>query len=217
MLEEKVGARFDAVKLHSAQSRTWALLRLIAKEIRPGMTEADATEVYRRLLLESGADKEWHPAKIRFGVNSLRAFREPSEPNIVLRNDAVFFLDIGPIFDGYEGDCGQTFVIGNCLEGKRVIDAGERIFNAVATEFKAQRRSGSDLYRFAEQLAAEHGYELVDEGARGHRVSDFPHAVHYRGPLKQLGHAPAPDRWILEIQLRDLKNNVGSFYEDLLS
>ena len=49
-----------------------------------------------------------------------------------------------------------------------------------------------------------------------HRVSDFPHKVHYKGNLGDQDFTPAPNLWILEIQLRHPTENWGAFYEDLL-
>lgn len=213
---EKVSDIFDPVQLHKCQDRSWALLEELAKKIEPGMTEAVATEIYKKMQLEAGAEKYWHPPKIRFGVNTLKSFREPSIEGVVLKPNDVFFLDVGPIFDGYEGDVGKTFILGTYPEATRVVQAGREIFELVKKEFLATKKTGAELYTFAEKLAEERGYSLVGEGANGHRVSDFPHAIHYRGNLRTQQEHPTADRWILEIQVRDLKNQIGSFHEDIL-
>lgn len=214
--EEKISAQFNPQLLDEAQAKTWQLLYAVAEKIQPGMTEADALKVYNDLQVQSGAERYWHPPKIRFGINTLKSFRQSSEPDIVLKSNDIFFLDFGPIYNGYEGDAGRTFYIGEDQKNKRVIEVGLSIFSAVRNEFLNNKKSGEDLYLFAESLAREQGFELVGEGANGHRISDFPHAVHYRGPLRGLKTAPSAHRWILEVQLRDIKNQIGSFHEDLL-
>jgi Xaa-Pro aminopeptidase len=216
--KENVGAKFQPRLLHLAQTRAWELLLDLSMYIEPGMTETEATEIYKKLQVESGAEKYWHPPKIRFGANTLCAFRDPSAPEVVLKKNDIFFLDIGPIYNGYEGDVGKTFVVGEHPAASRVQMACEEIFQTVIEQYHETQQTGAELYAYAAQLATEAGYELVGDGARGHRVSDFPHAAYYRGNLKDLSERrPAPDRWILEIQLRDHKNQVGAFYEDLIT
>lgn len=214
--EEKVSAVFDSGQLHQAQERAWALLSKLQQELRPGMTESEATEIYRQLQVASGAEKYWHPPKIRFGVNTLKSFREPSVADVVLKESDIYFLDLGPIYDGYEADVGKTFTIGDYPIGERVITAAETLFSEVKKEFLENKKTGAELYRFAESRAEEYGFLLVNEGANGHRISDFPHAIHHRGNLRDLKGVPVANRWILEIQLRDLKNQIGAFYEDIL-
>lgn len=213
---EKVSDIFDPNQLHKAQERAWVLLEKLAQKIEPGMNESDATEIYKKLQIESGAEKYWHPPKIRFGVNSLKSFRQPSVDGVVLKKNDIFFLDIGPIFDGYEADVGKTWALGEFPAANRVIDAGYKIFELVKKEFLKNKKSGAELYSYAESLAEEYGYNLTGEGANGHRISDFPHAIHYRGNLRSQQLPPTSNRWILEIQLRDEQNQVGSFHEDIL-
>jgi Xaa-Pro aminopeptidase len=213
---EAVSEKFSAEKLESCQTKTWELVHKLRGQIKPGMTEAEANEIYKSLQQQTGAEKYWHPPKIRFGKNTMCAFRDPSAPDVKLKNDDIFFLDIGPIYDGYEGDCGQTYTLGNFPEGEKIIFEGERIFKKVSERFQQTGQSGAELYEYAEQLAADAGYELVGEGAKGHRVSDFPHAVFHRGSLKDYKGSTTAHRWILEIQLRDQKSNIGAFFEDIL-
>ena len=39
-----------------------------------------------------------------------------SEPGVVLGEHDIFFLDIGPVYGGTEGDAGDTFVFGDDAE-----------------------------------------------------------------------------------------------------
>ena len=214
--EENVGPHFSLELLLSGQRRTWELLQKLAAQIKPGMTEPEAAEIYSQLQKESGAERYWHPPKIRFGVNTQRAFREVSEPNVRLKENDIFFVDVGPIYNGYEGDAGQTFIVGDFAAGERIKVAGEQIFSAVRKRFITTGESGAELYKYAETLAEEAGFELVGEGATGHRIGDFPHAVHHRGALRNYERSPVPHLWILEIQLRNPKLQIGAFFEDIL-
>jgi hypothetical protein len=50
----------------------------------------------------------------------------------------------------------------------------------------------------------------------GHRLSDFPHAAIYDGPMAEVGFTPSPLLWVLEIHIRNHERTFGAFYEDML-
>ncbi len=75
--------------------------------------------------------------------------------------------------------------------------------------------SGQALYALAGERAASMGWRL-NHAIKGHRVSDFPHALHKGGDLGALETRPAAGLWILEIQLAHPSEPFGAFYEDLL-
>src|SRR5262245_59795943 len=108
---QAVSENFSSEKFEQCRTKTWELLFSLSKKIKPGMTEADGHAVYNQLCSDFGVEKNWHPAKIRFGANSIKSFREVSDPNVVLKENDIFFLDIGPILFCHEGDVGKTFVL----------------------------------------------------------------------------------------------------------
>jgi len=75
--------------------------------------------------------------------------------------------------------------------------------------------SGTALYERAEAYAREYGCALVRE-IPGHRVADFPHALYGKHKLIDADFVPSDGIWVLEIQVRDLIQPVGAFYEDVL-
>ena len=59
------------------------------------------------------------------------------------------------------------------------------------------------------------GWEL-NLDLSGHRLSDFPHAAVYDGPLAEIDFRPSPLLWVLEIHIRDRDGKFGAFFEDML-
>jgi Xaa-Pro aminopeptidase len=217
VVSENVGENFKPDLIEKCRDRTWELVYAIAKEVRPGQTEKDLEELSKAIFTEFGVEKKWHPSKLRIGVNTLKSFREISEPDVVLKENDLFFIDIGPVFFGHEGDCGKTFSIGNNKEHKDVILASEEIYNEVKICWKETGKSGADLYEFAKSCAKKRGYLMTLTGASGHRIGDFPHAIHHKGLLSNFNDKPTSQRWILEIQIRHPEKPFGAFYEDMLS
>jgi methionyl aminopeptidase len=166
-------------------------------------------------LARNGVEKIWHPPQIRFGPNTVKPFGEKAELATLKEND-LFFLDIGPVFHGHEGDVGRTYTVGTNPDFQRIAADSEIVFNLTQAKWAEERLSGQLLYDYAKRTAADRGWVLGFGGASGHRVSDFPHAVHYRGKLKTQAYKPSANRWILEIHLHDPEGRFGAFFEDLL-
>lgn len=211
---EGVGKGFDAERLLAARLRSIEATRRIAAELRPGMREADADRIAARVFEELGFERIWHPTHIRFGRNTLKLYKEPSEPDVVLGENDLFFIDIGPVWEGHEGDYGDTFIVGDEPARQAIAIAARRLFETVALRWR-EGCTGRELYAFAESAALAEGY-VLNLGSPGHRLGDFPHSVHRAGKLAVADFPPSPGLWVLEIQIRHPSLPIGAFYEDLL-
>jgi Xaa-Pro aminopeptidase len=212
---ERVGERYDAQGMLEARVRTRAAIRDIAGRIVPGMREGEAMELTRTALKQRGLLRGWHGIHVRFGANTLKPFGAPSEAGTVLQTDDVFFLDIGPVWKHWEGDAGDTYVVGSDPAMHRIAHDVKVVFDRSATRWREDRLSGVALYRFAEAEARVLGWEL-NLDMSGHRLSEFPHSAWHRGPLAEVEFAPSAGLWVLEIQIRHPTRPFGAFYEDLL-
>ncbi len=212
-----VGSHYDNSVFRKSQAKGWEILFALKDKIQAGMTEKDGHRAYKEVLEKYGIEKSWHPAKIRFGPNSIKSFREISDENYVLKDRDIFFLDIGPIINGYEADVGKSFALQPSPESyQRIIADGEEIFKLTKQAFLKDKLNGPQLYDLAEAQAKTRGWLLVGDGANGHRIGDFPHHVHYKGNLRSFTNSIIPDLWILEIQLRSPDMTFGAFFEDVL-
>lgn len=211
---EGVGTGFDAEALLAARERSIEATRRIAEAVRPGMREVDAHRVAAQVFEALGFERIWHPTHIRFGSNTLKLYKEVSDPDIVLAENDLFFIDIGPVWDGHEGDYGDTFVLGEDPDRLAIAAAARDLFDEVAQRWRSGC-SGRELYTLAEDAAQARGY-VLNLGAPGHRLGDFPHAVHKAGKLAGAEFVPSPGLWVLEIQIRHPDRPIGAFFEDLL-
>lgn len=213
---ENVGESFDESDFLKSQKRGWDALYHVARLIKPGMVEADAKKLLKIVLEDYSSEKIWHPPQVRFGVNTVLPFGKPQITDHVLEEEDLFFLDIGPVFNGYESDIGETFQLGANLQTTKLIADSKDIFSQVKQHWQKTGVNGEALYQYATNLASECGWRLALEGASGHRISEFPHSAHFRGKLKTFELVPAPSRWILEIHLIDPDRKIGAFFEDVL-
>lgn len=213
---ERVRDDFSAEKLERARVLTWESVHAIAERMHAGLLESEAREIAEHVLREKGAERQWHKTHVRFGVNTLKTFLETSLPGVRLQERDVFFIDIGPVWDGYEGDAGASFVLGNDPEMLRCAEDSKKLFEEVRLRWLQSQQSGKELYRFAVKEAERRGWRFLMEGASGHRISDFPHRLYHRGSLEEFATHPAAERWVLEMHLRHPHRSFGAFFEDLL-
>jgi Metallopeptidase family M24 len=213
---EAIGPAFSMSAMLRARERTFEAVNRVGEAVRPGMSERHASEMAQTTLEAMGMDRLWHRNLVRFGPETLKTFHEPSDPDRVLGEDDVFFVDLGAVWEGHEGDAGDTFVTGSDPERHACAQAARDLWAIVARRWADQRPSGESLYAYAAEQAEAMGWRLNLE-IRGHRVSDFPHAIYRAGALGDFAQCPSTGLWILEIQIAHPTRPFGAFFEDLLS
>lgn len=211
---ERVSARFTLDGILQARQRSIAAVKEIAALLRPGMTTASAIALADAHLRQLGASHNWHPTYIRFGPDTQSPAVQPTDRQRVLGADDIFVVDIGPVWDGYEGDYGDTYSTGANVDQLRCAQAARQVFERTRLAWLGGL-TGAALYDIADVYAREYGCTVVREIA-GHRVADFPHALYGKHQLANADFIPADGIWVLEIQVRDLTLPIGAFYEDVL-
>jgi methionyl aminopeptidase len=212
---EGTGEAFTPSRLLDVRNRTRAALWEIADHIAPGLSEDGARAMAGGILTGHGLRRGWHKILVRFGTNTTKNFEEPSAPGVVLGDDDIFFIDIGPIYAGCEGDAGDTFVVGDEQEMARAEADVRVLWDQVRSQWADNEMTGTELYRFAKKQAMSMEW-VLNLDLSGHRLSSFPHSAHYDGTLAEVDFAPSDLLWVLEIQIRHPERPFGAFFEDLL-
>lgn len=213
---EAVGRHFDPALMQRARERTWAALQGICQRMHPGIGEAEAKIEAAEVFRELGVERLWHQVLIRIGSDTIKHYRAPSDPSLRLGQNDSYFIDLGLVFDGHEGDVGDTFVVGHAPERQACADAARTLFGEVAEAWRSRGLSGQKLYAFADERAEAMGWRF-NHTIKGHRLGDFPHAVHKASDLRALDSTPSSGLWVLEIQIAHPTEPFGAFYEDLLT
>lgn len=208
---QNVGPHFRENLFEDARLKAWKFLNFLSSQVEEGMTEKDLQEVCEAEMQRTSIEKWWHPIKIRFSQNTTKSFREPSLEGIRIQEGDLFFIDLGPVFFNHEADVGQTF----CLGDPDFKNPAEEVFHELKVLWEQQGLKGTELYERACDLAKERGL-IFNLKMGGHRLSDFPHALHHKGQLKDFDTTPQKKRWILEVHLIDEDQKEGYFFEDLL-
>lgn len=212
---ERVGEGHEHAVMLEARRRTLAAVREITGEVTPGITEEEGLELVRRTLRAYGFEGDWAAPYLRFGVNTLKKYGEPSEPGVVLGRNDVWFVDVGPLWRNHECDYAETCVVGDDPAMHRLVRDVHEIFDRTVRYWRESRATGVELYRFAATEAEARGWQLDAEMA-GHRIGAHPHAVFHDGLLSRVDFTPSAGLWMLEIQLRHPNLPYSAFIEDLL-
>ena len=212
---ERLGERHDHATLLEVRRRAIAAVRDLARQVTPGTAEEEGLDLARRALRAQGFAADWIAPDVRFGTNTLKRYGEPSDPGVVLGDDDVWFVDVGPLWRDHEGDYAETFAVGTDPERHRLVRDLRAIFDGTSRHWREARATGAALYEFAAAEAAARGWRLDLEMA-GHRLGAHPHAVLHDGTLARAGFTPSPGLWMLEIQLRHPERPYSAFFEDLL-
>lgn len=220
-----------ASELRQAQAKAEALFREIEAGdlIRPGLLESELNAAIYGLARQMfGISTYWHKRIVRAGKNTLLPYAE-NPPDLTIQRDDILFLDFGPVFEDWEADFGRTFVLGSdpakhrlCRDVGDAFAAGKRYFE------EHPEITGSQLFAYAQRLAAERGWEFGGPMA-GHLIGHFPHEriagdkvslyIHpeSHAPMRSLDEKGERRHWILEIHFVDREREIGGFYEELLT
>ncbi|MFP3246395.1 MAG: M24 family metallopeptidase [Paraburkholderia sp.] len=189
-LKQAVGENFSVEAMRHARTMTWKVVDEVAQKIRPGMRESEANVLCKEILRESGMDRIWHPILIRFGENTLRTFKQPSQSDPQLAANDIYFVDLGVVWDRHEGDAGATFVVGGDPEMKACADAAKVIFAQVEQHWRATGAGGKALYDYASQQAEALGWTskgIASAISRTPSIRQETSATMTNGPTRACG------------------------------
>ena len=214
---EGIRAETEQIMCGHARDRTWRAVNEIRSLLKPGMTELEAIGSANSLMAKMGVKKFWHRTHVRFGPSTVLSFDDPYLKDVRLQADDIANIDIGPIWDGVEGDAGCAVVFGH--DPKMIIIAADvkLIFDQVRSAWLESHWTGEKLHLFAEETARSLGYLLHPTYVKGHRLAEFPHSFYSKGQnLFDLAVEPKSKRWVLEIHICEPNMKFGAFYEDIL-
>jgi Xaa-Pro aminopeptidase len=173
--------------------------------------------------------KYWHKRIVRSGANTLLPYQH-NPPDLIIKDDDILFFDFGPVFDEWEADFGRTYVIGNDATKIKLKNDVEQAWHIGKKYFDEHHQTitCSQFYQFTKNLAAEMGWQYGNHHC-GHLIGNFPHEIILGDEINNYFHAdnhqPIAEldvnnqkrNWIYEIHFIDAENQIGGFFEQLVS
>ncbi|MEJ7587837.1 MAG: M24 family metallopeptidase [Ferruginibacter sp.] len=219
-------------KLFLSEQKAKELFRTIEDRglIIPGKTEKQLCDEIVQIAKEDfEVENHWGKKIVRTGINTLQPYVS-NPPDLIIQDGDILFFDFHPIFENWEADLGRTYVLGDDpLKNKIKKDVEAAWYKGNAWYFKQTKLTGAEFFNYATGLAKYYGYEFGNAIA-GHIIGKFPHEqpndlndlcldVHpaNQNDIFQLDKEGNKRHWILELHFVDRKNNIGAFFEQLLT
>ena len=168
----------DLDRMRSACRFAAALLDLVEREIRPGISTLDIDDLVDRATRAHGARSAPYgyrgfPAHCCVSLNEVVCHGIPN-PVRVLRPGDIVNVDVTPIVEGYHGDSSRTFAVGEVRPevGRLVRDTYVAMWRGIAAVAPGARTGdiGHAIQSFVEPL----GYSVVREFC-GHGIGRVFH------------------------------------------
>src|SRR5271168_134860 len=104
-----------AAVLLRAQQKASELFKAVESQglVRANVLESRLNQdIYDLAEKMFGISTYWHKRIVRAGRNTLAPYDE-NPPDLIVGDDDIIFLDLGPVFEEWEADFGRTFVVGS--------------------------------------------------------------------------------------------------------
>lgn len=109
------------------------VLDLIGREIRVGMTTKDLDKIAYDYIKSCGGEPSFlgysgYPASICASIDEMVVHGIPSD-DIVIKDGQIVSIDVGVLYNGWQGDAARTFMVGNVSqEKKKLVKVTEECF-----------------------------------------------------------------------------------------
>ncbi len=163
MITIKTDAELDCMRESGRITKN--VLDLIGKSIRIGMTTKELDKIAFDYIKSCGAVPSFlgyggYPASICTSIDEMVVHGIPSNDTII-KDGQLVSIDVGVIYNGWQGDAARTFMVGNVSDQKKkLVKTTEECF------FKAVEnlRDGSplgDIGHYIQTHAESNGYSVV--------------------------------------------------------
>ena len=167
---------------------TAACLRMLAENVRPGVTTRELDRMAEEFIYDHGGKPEFKgyqgfPASICTSPNAMIVHGIPGSYR--LKEGDIISLDVGVRYDGFVTDSATTAPVGEIpQETERLLETTRRCLEAAIEQTRPANRLG-DIGHAIQDLAESRGYgvvrDLVSHGV-GRKMHEDPQIPNYGRP-----------------------------------
>ncbi len=157
---------------------TKEVLDLIGRSIKVGMTTKDLDKIAYDYIKSCGATPSFlgyggYPASICASIDEMVVHGIPSD-NRVIRDGQIVSIDVGVIYNGWQGDAARTFMVGSVSEEKKkLVKVTEECFFKAIENLSDGSPLGDIGYR-VQTHAEANGFSVV-RALVGHGIGKEMH------------------------------------------
>lgn len=141
------------------------VLDLIEKSIKVGMTTKQLDKIAYDYIKSCGATPSFlgyggYPASICASIDEMVVHGIPND-NAIIKDGQIISIDVGVIYNGWQGDAARTFMVGNVSEEKRkLVKTTEECFFKAIENLRDGTPLG-DIGYHVQTHAESNGYSVV--------------------------------------------------------
>jgi methionyl aminopeptidase len=153
------------------------VLEVLKKELRVGMKTKELDDITARELLKTGAKPSFkgyrgYPANLCVSINDEIVHGIPGAR--IINDGDIVSLDLGVIYDGYQGDAAVSVIVGNgSRQARELVEVTEGALKSGITAARNGARLG-DVSAAIQYYAESRGYSVVREYT-GHGIGRQMH------------------------------------------
>lgn len=154
------------------------VLDLIGKSIKAGMTTKDLDKIAYDYIKSCGATPSFlgyngFPASICASIDEMVVHGIPSD-KVVIKEGQLVSIDVGVIYNGWQGDAARTFAVGEVSdEKKKLLKVTEECFFKAIEHIKDGTPLG-DVGYYVQSHAESNGFSVV-RALVGHGIGQDMH------------------------------------------
>ena len=199
--------------LEKAVAITDAAVEEIAYEIKPGMTEKQASNIINNIIRSRGGRKEAFDLIVAAGLRSAMPHAQPTDRPIKAGEPIV--IDIGAQFDGYNSDLTRTLWLDK-IDEPQILEIYEIVDNAQAAAIDSIKPGVAckAIDAVARDIIADAGYGECFGHGLGHGVGL---EVHEQPTISRLGKGEVKPGMVFSVEPGIYIPNTGGVrIEDLV-
>lgn len=186
-----IKSKSEIEKMRMAGKITGDALKEVAKYIRPGVSTKQLDKAVHDYIISKGAKPGFlhyngFPASICSSRNDAVVHGIPNKKEI-LREGDIISIDLGAVYEGYNGDAARTFPVGKISdEAQRLIDVTKQSFFEGIKYATHGARLG-DVSAAIQEYVEKHGYSIVRDltgHGIGRKVHEEPSIPNFGRPGK---------------------------------
>lgn len=165
-------------KMREAGRITKNVLELLGREIREGMTTKELNDIAHDYIVSCGAIPSFlgyggFPASTCISIDDTVVHGIPSN-DIVIKKGQIVSVDVGVIYNGWQGDAARSFLVGEVSKEKqKLVKVTEECFFKAIENLRDGTPLG-DIGYAVQTLAEANGFSVV-RALVGHGIGEKMH------------------------------------------
>jgi len=187
-------------RFNEMQQSTIDITRLVAKQIKPGLSELEIADLYTEKLKEAGLKDHWYPILVYAGKLTgkpiSRRYHLPS-PDVIVQENDIVMLDSTPLDKTVWSNWAETFLIGRNSFFESLIADTRKVVEETYDFSVSEAKTISDILDYCTSRITYYNLQSLDSR------NDVGHSIFQVPEGQTVDQTPLSDRLFINADYRD--------------